>query len=401
MAAEKVAGEWIVVASILQCEDAFGGRVHFTESGELVYLPHGAELIGRGVGCWVAEGPVIGFQIDVFQYAATSVKHVPNEPHRFRAVALVPPSENNLWVGEWYFLAYQQPPRLVGKFKAHRRNAMPDLANAPRHPPDCPAAAKKAVIAKLDKMCEPPDLLQPRWRKHIVQSSAVEYVHYVPNWLDATQVAEAERTIDRSCDWEHMATRDTQEFGCSSRCPCGRSLMREVLPQWQQTYVNALHNLGVFHPVLYPANSVRLNAYTPGQGIYPHLDGPVYYPGAAIISLGSGCLFDFYSRVDLDEEKRGFSWDRDKEVPAAPELPPGTKPAFSLFLEPGSLLVFSGDAFIHHRHGINSVECDEIHDRVKNAGDIGLSVGDRLKRDRRVSLTIRHLLPRCNCSSIA
>ena len=37
---------------------------------------------------------------------------------------------------------------------------------------------------------------------------------------------------------------------------------------------------------------------------------------------------------------------------------------------------------------------------VKNAKDIGLSVGDSLRRGRRISLTIRHLLPRCNCSPV-
>lgn len=241
-------------------------------------------------------------------------------------------------------------------------------------------------------------MLQPRWKPHAVVG-AIPDVHYVRNWLDSKQVHELERTIEKTCEWEHMSTRDTQEFGSSMRCPCGRGLMREALPQWQSSFVMALHNLGVFHPVLYPANSVRINAYSPGQGIYPHLDGPVYYPRAAIISLGSQCVFDFYPRIDADEEKRSFSWDRDKEVPAGPDLPAGTKPSMSLLLEPGSLLVLSGDAFIQHRHGINAVECDEITPQVRNAKDVGLSVGDRKKRTRRVSLTIRHLLPRCNCSN--
>merc|ERR1712167_139175 len=61
--------------------------------------------------------------------------------------------------------------------------------------------------------------------------------------------------------------------------------------------------------------------------------------------------------------------DHDKEVPSAPELPPDAKPAVSLVLEPGSLLVFSDDAFIHHRHGINAVDSDEITPQVKNAKD--------------------------------
>merc|ERR1712194_31233 len=164
--------------------------------------------------------------------------------------------------------------------------------------------------------------------------------------------------------------------------------------------MGALHNLGAFHPVLYPANSVRLNSYKPGQGIAPHMDGPVYLPRAAIISLGAPCVFDFYPRCDADEEKRGFSWDEEKEVPAAPEMPKGLEPMVSVLLEPGSLLILSGDAFIQHRHGIRAVEEDVIGPQVSNAKDLGLSNGDTLKRGRRVSLTIRHLLPRCSCPNV-
>mmetsp|Transcript_83916 Transcript_83916/g.250388 ORF Transcript_83916/g.250388 Transcript_83916/m.250388 type:complete len:400 (+) Transcript_83916:162-1361(+) len=393
---EKIAGEWLINASIMQCQDAIFGRVHFTEHGDMVYLAGGGDLIGRGVGRWVAEGPVFGFQVDIYQYTLTSAKHTHLEPHRFRGVAKLP-QEKDHWAGEWHFCAFQQPPRVVGSFHAHRRASGPPLSQRP--PDDCPTEAKKAVIAKLDKMSELPPMAEPRWIPHHL-TGKIKDVHYVRSFLEPRQVEEFERIIDKTCEFEHMNTRDTQEFGASNRCPCGRSLLRVALPQWQNNMITALHNLGVFHPVLYPANSIRINAYRPGQGIHPHLDGPVYYPRAAIVSLGSQCIFDFYPRLDLDEDQRGFSWDRDREVPAAPELPPGTKPALSILLEPGSLLVFSGDAFIHHRHGIAACEEDEIGPHIRNARDIGLSVGDSLRRARRVSLTVRHLLPRCMCSSL-
>lgn len=398
-AAQKVCGEWLVNASIMQCHDALVGRIHLTEGGDMVYMAGGGDLIGRGFGKWVAEGPVVGFQCDIFQYSSSSTKHVQQEAHRFRGIALVP-SKETTWTGEWYFVAYRQPPRLVGRFQCVRRNTGPlGSTSFVRAVEDCPYDAKKAVVAKLDKMVEMPPLLEKRWEQHLI-SSDVPGVYYVRNFLEPRQVEELERIIDRTCDWETMATRDTQEFGVSQRCPCGRSLMRADLPHWQANIINALHNLGAFHPVLYPANSVRLNAYAPGQGIHPHLDGPVYYPRAATVSLGSHCIFDFYPRETSNEEDRVFSWDRDKEVPSAPDLPPGTEPKLSVLLEPGSLLLFSGDGFVHHRHGIHAVEEDEIGPQVANAKDIGLSVGDSLRRTRRTSLTIRHLLPRCMCSSI-
>lgn len=243
-------------------------------------------------------------------------------------------------------------------------------------------------------------MAEQRWVPHHLPGD-IQDVHYVRSFLEPRQVEEFLRVIEKTCEWERMATRDTQEFGSSQRCPCGRSLTRVALPQWQNNVINALSNLGVFHPVLYPANSVRINAYKPGQGIHPHMDGPVYFPRAAIVSLGSHCVFDFYPRVDPDDDKRGpFTWDRDKEVPAAPELPGGLRPKLSLVLEPGSLLVFSGDAFVNVRHGIQAVEQDEIGPHIQNAKAIGLSNGDTLRRSRRVSLTIRHLLPRCMCNGI-
>jgi len=399
---QKIAGEWLLGASIMQCDDAIFGRVHFTEDGEMVYLAGGGDLIGRGVGRWVSEGPVVGFQTDIFQYASTSTNHVQTEPHRFRGIAKIPninTAQGDVkWIGEWYFCPFQQPPRFVGHFHAHR-TAAGLLGYTKGSPEDCPQEPKKEVIKKLDKMVEVPPMLEPKWNPHSIKGD-VSDVHYVRNFLEPRQVEEFERMIDKTCEWERMMTRDTQEFGSSAKCPCGRSLLRVELPQWQNTMVSAIHALGIFHPVLYPANSVRINAYTPGQGIYPHLDGPVYYPRAAIVTLGSQCVFDFYPRLTVDENKSGFSWDRDKEVPAAPELPPGTKPALSLVLEPGSLLVFSWNSFIHHRHGIAAVEEDEITSKVRNAKDIGLTVGDRLSRGRRVSITVRHLLPRCMCSSM-
>ncbi|CAK0897097.1 unnamed protein product, partial [Prorocentrum cordatum] len=365
-------------ASILQCTDAVLGRCIFTESGDIVYLAASSDLIGRGVGKWVSEGTVVGFQVDIYQYSPTTQTHVHGEPHRFRGIAnWIASEQDSSWAGDWHFCPFQQPPRVVGKFKCFRH--VPGGVPPPPRASECPDVQKKAVIARLDKLVEPPPMAEPRWVPHHL-SGDIQDVHYVRSFLDPKQVDEFMRIIDKTCEWEHMSTRDTQEFGSSERCPCGRSLMRMALPQWQGNIINALSTLGVFHPVLFPANSVRLNSYKPGQGIHPHLDGPVYFPRAAI---------------------RGpFQWDRDKEVPAGPDMPVGCKPKLSILLEPGSLLIFSGSAFINHRHGIQAVEEDEIGPQVRNAKDIGLSTGDSLKRGRRVSLTIRHLLPRCQCSSI-
>lgn len=399
-AVEKIAGEWIISASIMQCEGSIFGKMHFTDNGQCVYLAGAADLIGRGVGYWMEEGPIVGFEVSVYQYEAATTTHLHSEPHRFRGVAKLPEEAGN-WMGEWYFCPFRQPPRLVGRFQAQRKvgGALPQLP--PRALGDIPESAKKEVFKKLESTTELPFTVEPKWQSHRIPSNDIADVFYVPNWFEPKQAEEFLQVVDRHVEWEQMSTRRSQEFGAGGRCACGRSLMREPLPQWQSNIVNAFYSLGIFHPVLYPANSIRINAYDPGQGIHPHCDGPVYFPRAAMINLGSPCLFDFYSRLEMDEEKkRSLKWDKDKDVPLAPELPPGTKPAFSLLLAPGSLLVFSGDAFVHHRHGVLATERDEIGPHVRNAKQLGLSVGDSLERTRRVSITVRHLLPRCVCSPI-
>ena len=50
------------------------GRIHFLESGELVYLTTAGDLLGRGIGQWIEgiEGikgsGSVAFQLDIFQY---------------------------------------------------------------------------------------------------------------------------------------------------------------------------------------------------------------------------------------------------------------------------------------------------------------------------------------------
>ena len=51
-------------------QDALLGRVHWMETGELVYLTTAGDLLGRGIGQWIQEGQAIAFQLDIFQYEA-------------------------------------------------------------------------------------------------------------------------------------------------------------------------------------------------------------------------------------------------------------------------------------------------------------------------------------------
>ena len=52
-------------------------------------------------------------------------------------------------------------------------------------------------------------------------------------------------------------------------------------------------------------NSVRINGYRPGQGIFPHCDGPVYYPKDALARLKC-----------LEKHFRGSRYDGQTSIPA-------------------------------------------------------------------------------------
>lgn len=88
------------------------------------------------------------------------------------------------------------------------------------------------------------------------------------------------------------------------------------------------------------------------------------------MSLLSPLLLRFYS-------KRG-----------ADDTPPQRR--FSLVLEPRSLLIVAGDAYTNMLHGIDPVREELVDDGVINAPPH--LRGTVLVRQRRVSLTIRHVL---------
>eukprot|EP00668_Euglena_longa_P004408 GGOE01005163.1.p2 GENE.GGOE01005163.1~~GGOE01005163.1.p2 ORF type:complete len:158 (+),score=43.37 GGOE01005163.1:408-881(+) len=153
--------------------------------------------------------------------------------------------------------------------------------------------------------------------------------------------------------------------------------MTRPMPQWLAAVCATLAEAGVFDEE-HPPNHVLINEYSIGQGIMPHSDGPRYWPCVAILSLASTVLMHFRPRLSTAEL--------------------GVKsphPCASLVLRPRSLLVFAEDAFTTHLHGIDAV-LEEIVGAVASVINLqaaGCEEGDQIIRDRRVSLTVRHVLP--------
>ena len=103
----------------------------------------------------------------------------------------------------------------------------------------------------------------------------------------------------------------------------------------------------------------------------PHVDGPLFTPLIATINLGSSCILKFQTR--------------DTETDRLEEQ-------FSLFLEEGSLLVQTDEVYERFLHCIEEVKEDVITDKVANLALCSrVSVGDVVRRDTRVSLTIRNV----------
>lgn len=112
----------------------------------------------------------------------------------------------------------------------------------------------------------------------------------------------------------------------------------------------------------------------------PHEDGPMYYPTVSTISLGSHTFLDFYRPVSNESDQ-------------AENFLEG-RYLFSILLEPRSLVILKEDMYKVYLHGIKEVDQDLINSKsIINFNKLGHKNEESsvLKRDTRVSLTIRHV----------
>ncbi|GJJ71292.1 hypothetical protein EMPS_03642 [Entomortierella parvispora] len=151
-----------------------------------------------------------------------------------------------------------------------------------------------------------------------------------------------------------------------------------------------------------------MNLYQPGEGIKPHVDLARFDDGIVIVSLVSGINMDFYPALKPmspndppqgdDRSKSGNTSSIDnssassgmmsrvsacnttlKTSPCIAPEPHSQRPAFSVRLEPGSVVTMQGAARYEWEHGIQEVTEDET------------SPGEYVKRQIRVSITLRKM----------
>lgn len=170
------------------------------------------------------------------------------------------------------------------------------------------------------------------------------------------EVGEQERllAIIDAGPWRDDLRRRVQHYGYlynyRSRSITPQSYLGP-LPDWA---AKLAERLLMDTPVASTPDQLIVNEYLPGQGISPHVDCvPCFGDVVLSVSLGSTCVMAF------DEPK--------------------SKQSIQVLVEPGSLMVMTGDARYAWRHSIAARKSDIVE-------------GRRMERGRRVSLTFRTVL---------
>lgn len=165
-------------------------------------------------------------------------------------------------------------------------------------------------------------------------------------------------------------------------------MIAEEIPSWLRTYIDKINNIGIFDPK--KANHVLVNEYLPNQGIMGHTDGPLFYPTISTISCGSHTILEFYKPKSSNSVDYTDVITKDCDISSENE---SNRPTIKLLIEPRSLLILKDDMYENYLHQISEIEEDIIDDRVMNLKNCETlyKIGEKLKRSRRISLTIRHV----------
>jgi alkylated DNA repair dioxygenase AlkB len=192
-------------------------------------------------------------------------------------------------------------------------------------------------------------------RTNATAAARVQGLAYVPEFLPPDVQARLLLEID-ALPWRTELRRRVQHYGYRydyrSRS-VDRSMRLDDLPAWAVAVAETLQERGLLP---WPPDQAIVNEYQPGQGISSHVDcEPCFDGNIASVSLGSACVMNFTSR-------------------ATGEVVP-------VLLEPGSVVVLTGEARYGWMHGIPARKTDSFEGRT-------------FTRSRRVSLTFRKVILR-------
>lgn len=205
--------------------------------------------------------------------------------------------------------------------------------------------------------------------------------YYIPDFITAEEEQHLISQVYAAPKpkWKELSRRRLQNWG---GLPHPRGMVAEHIPGWLQQHMDNIADLGAFGDKR--PNHVLVNEYLPGQGIMPHVDGPMFYPTITTISLSGHTLLDLYTPrppdtvTDSEQDAENHTSFEDRYVG-------------SLFLAPRSLLVLQDDVYATYLHGIAEVREDVVSRDVLNLASVCHSLEDTVQRDTRISLTIRHV----------
>ncbi|CAH1401053.1 unnamed protein product [Nezara viridula] len=163
-------------------------------------------------------------------------------------------------------------------------------------------------------------------------------IYYIPDFINAV---EETWILDKVYTapipkWTQLLNRRLQNWG---GLPIPNGMIVEPIPSWLKTFMDKVSDLKVFNDGQLRANHVLINEYLSGQGIMEKTD--------------------------------------DNKI--------------SIFLQRRSLIIVKDSMYTDYKHTIRESKEDEIDENVVNAQLSQLSVGDKLQRETRISLTIRHV----------
>ncbi len=243
--------------------------------------------------------------------------------------------------------------------------------------------AKHLFAARLDPTYLTSATLERDMAAHALPGPP-QGVYYLPEFVSAQleeEIIETAHSLPaRHPKWVKLRGRRLQCYGGEPSEDVA-TFKPQRLPAWVQQLCQSLTLAGVFASEETP-DHVLLNEYQPGQGIMAHTDGPFFRPRVAILSLGGPAIFRFRKRLATGEI------DGTQQQSAAAAV--GT-----VVLQPGSLIVFEGEAYHEHLHEILAVEEEVVGGEDGSAPVLnlatarGVQVGDTLRRSLRVSLTFR------------
>ncbi|CAB0012408.1 unnamed protein product [Nesidiocoris tenuis] len=208
---------------------------------------------------------------------------------------------------------------------------------------------------------------------------ALSDLYYLPNFITENEENFIFDKVNSAPKpkWVQLLNRRLQNWGGN---PTKNGMILEPIPTWLQIFMDRIDQLDAFNDGQIKTNHVLVNEYLPGQGIMPHEDGPMFYPTIATISCGSGTVLKF--------ERKPI---QDCDTEDANDLPQNV----SLYLERRSLVLVKGHLYRNYLHSIEELKSDRISTEICNLSSLDYQDGDRIDRDTRLSLTIRHALKVC------